>query len=66
MRRLADRLNGTLNDFTRAVIAFVVVVSTIGMIFLETPIPEAWWPVAVAVISFLYRSNGGGSNPRRQ
>ena len=63
MRRLADRLNGSLNDVTRAAIALLVVASTIGMIFLETMIPEAWWPVAVAVISYLYRTNGAAAGP---
>jgi len=46
-----------LNEAVRAAVAVMVVGATIGMIFTKVEVPQEWWPVAVAVIAFLYRPN---------
>ena len=59
-------MHPTLLDITRALTALALTATTAALLIAGKPIPDPWWPVLVAVISYLYPAARNNHTPAQK
>jgi hypothetical protein len=53
-------------DLTRALTALALTATTAALLVTGRPVPDPWWPVLVAVISYLYPATRNNHAPAQK